>query len=584
VRGTLAGERRALGGATADSLEAGKVWATLRIIYAMRLRTLRNTIRNAPRGRAGGWLMVAVVVVLVDMVIFRAAPRSISLAVAPQGVSGPTGQMAVALTSAFNISFAMLFLASFPVALGTYTYRSDLPLLLPMPVHSAIIFAEKLITATLRQHLLVLPLLVPYLLGLGIGLRLPAGYYLVSLLIVLMMPIIPTCLGALTSFLFLTVFPPAQAKAFVTVDGAVLGAVFYLSQEILWSSRGTVNLSGAGAALGAVNSGWLTVLPPSWPAEALKATLSNEYAAAAAALLALLALNGAVFLGAVAAAQRAFSSGWADYQEAARIREPRAGREGRLILRLFSRLPLGSSGILAKEWLVFARDPQQWAALIMPLGVSAYFSYMLIFRLHDNHTPAGISFLLVFSGLNFLVSSLVAPLSLTITNREGRSFYLLRCSPISALTILREKFLALFLPLTLLSEALVLYIALSEGLSPRDALLASLGIAFVTASLIAWSMVLSLLFPRLDWVNIVQMTTWQAWLLSFVGGGVIGVLEGLFISLGPLAETYVPAHMTYLVSWATGGGMAIALGVTLALLTALFLWGSRRMSSWDIRW
>src|SRR5205085_6775990 len=110
----------------------------------------------------------------------------------------------------------------------------------------------------------------------------------------------------------------------------------------------------------------------------------GDYLSASLFLLALLGLNDAAFLGAVAAAKRAFSPGWADFQEAARVRPPRAGGEGWLLLRALDRLPLGSRGLLAKEWLTFARDPQQWAALIMPLGVSAYFSYMLIFRLHDN--------------------------------------------------------------------------------------------------------------------------------------------------------------------------------------------------------
>src|SRR5207249_2452531 len=162
-----------------------------------------------------------------------------------------------------NVSFAMLLLASFPIALGTYTYRSDLALLLPMPVNSVIIFAEKLLGATLRQHLLVLPLLVPYLLGLGVGLHLSPAYYLVSAVIV----------------------------------GNVTGAVLYL--------------------------------------------------------VALITLNVGVFLGALATAQRAFSTGWADYQETARRQVPTAGRQTRLIMRLLDNLPLASRGLLAKEWIIF---------------------------------------------------------------------------------------------------------------------------------------------------------------------------------------------------------------------------------------
>ena len=44
--------------------------------------------------------------------------------------------------------------------------------------------------------------------------------------------------------------------------------------------------------------------------------------------------------------------------------------------------------------------------------------------------------------------------------------------------------------------------------------MAALGTALFSGTLVGWSMVLSLLFPRLDWTNITQISTWQAWLLS----------------------------------------------------------------------
>ena len=122
---------------------------------------------------------------------------------------------------------------------------------------------------------------------------------MVCFIVILLMPVIPTCLGALTSFLFLTFFPPAQAKAFVTVGGAVLGSAFYLSQEIIWSSHASVNLTGATAALHLVNNGWLAALPPSWPATALGAELSGQPLVGGRDAGGSDRLNGAIFLGAL---------------------------------------------------------------------------------------------------------------------------------------------------------------------------------------------------------------------------------------------------------------------------------------------
>src|SRR5579864_897917 len=185
---------------------------TLLIIYAMRLRAVRNTFVRGNIRHSLGWLAVALAVAMVDITVFKVAPRTLAL------VGGTTPmqrgavdmeQLFTSLISFFNISFAMLFLASFPLTLGTYTYKSDLSILLPTPVEPRIIFAEKLLTGILRQYIIVIPLMGPYLLGLAIGLHLPAGFFVFSLLTILLMPVVPTCLGGMLTFVFLTLFPPA---------------------------------------------------------------------------------------------------------------------------------------------------------------------------------------------------------------------------------------------------------------------------------------------------------------------------------------------------------------------------------------
>ena len=126
----------------------------------------------------------------------------------------------------------------------------------------------------------------------------------------------------------------------------------------------------------------------------------------------------------------------------------------------------------------------------------------------------------------------------------------------------------------------MLFIDLTLHLQLVDALMAGLGAALVTASLICWSLILSLLFPRLNWTNIIEMTTWQAWLLSFVGGGIVGLIEGLFIALGPLAAS---SPAPWLAPYAFAVGIALSLVTTGALLLGVFVWGAKKMDAWDIR-
>ena len=556
----------------------------LLLIYRMRLTAVRNAVLHRGWRGAAGWVIVFLAVAMVDVTIFGVAPRTLQLAPASGALSGGVdmGQLFSSLISFFNLSFAMLFLASFPLTIGTYTYKSDLSILLPTPVEPRIVFAEKLLTGMLRQYVLVIPLMGPYLLGIGVGLHLPFWYYLTTICILTLMPLGPTCMGGILTFVFLMLFPPARAKTLVTVGGAVVGSIFYLSQEIIWSGHTSISLGGASGFMQDFSHQWLAQLPPSWPASALTLASEHHGAGALAYVLGFGSLGAAAFALAVATALRTFSSGWANFQESSRATEPLLLGGATPGVQLVRRPFLGLSPLLPKEWLLFARDPQQWASLIMPLGVSVYFSYVLIFRYGSAHLPTGIRFLLAIAGINFLISSMVAPLSLTIINRESRTFILLRTWPISAATVLRDKFLSVYLPLLLAFELLVVVIALGDRLPADLWLLGSIGTALFCGTLVAWSMVLSLAFPRLDWTNITQISTWQAWLLSFIGGIVIGILEAALLAVGPLAATAY-AKVAAVAPILTGLGLGMVLAISCGVALLLFVWGPRRLARIEIR-
>ncbi len=573
------------GQAQHTSTEPGDTVRFLLLIYGMRLRATRNALLRRGWRSSLGWLAVILAVAMVDISVFKVAPKTLQLAgPAGQTAAGAVdmGQLFSALISFFNISFAMLFLASFPLTLGTYTYRSDLSILLPTPVESRIVFTEKLLTGMLRQYILVFPLMGPFLLGLGVGLHLPVGFFVFSAVTLLLMPIVPTCLGAILTFVFLTLFPPARAKTFVTVGGAIVGAAFYLSQEIIWSSRTSPTLGQASGIVRNINHQWLAQLPPSWPASGLTLAAHHQFAVSLGYGLCFGVIGVSTFAAAISTALRTFSGGWANFQETTRLAEPLRLGDATPGIQIMRRPPFGLSPLLPKEWLLFLRDPQQWAAVIMPLGVSVYFSYTLIFRFGSAHLPAGLRFLLAIAGMNFLTSSLVAPLSLTIINRESRTFMLLRTWPLSASTILRDKFLSIYIPLLTGLEALVVVIVIGDRLPWDLAILAALGAAMFSGTLIGWSIVLSLLFPRLDWTNITQMSTWQAWLLSFIGGTMIGILEAALLAVGPLAATSY-AQLAALGPLLTGVGFAFVLLITGGIALLLFIWGPRRLAAIEIR-
>jgi hypothetical protein len=95
-------------------------------------------------------------------------------------------------------------------------------------------------------------------------------------------------------------------------------------------------------------------------------------------------------------------------------------------------------------------------------------------------------------------------------------------------------------------------------------------------------MVLSLAFPRLDWTNITQISTWQAWLLSFIGGTAIGILEAALLALGPLTATAY-AQVAAAAPILTGIGLCVVVAISGGVALLLFVWGPRRLGRIEIR-
>jgi hypothetical protein len=95
-------------------------------------------------------------------------------------------------------------------------------------------------------------------------------------------------------------------------------------------------------------------------------------------------------------------------------------------------------------------------------------------------------------------------------------------------------------------------------------------------------MLLSLVFPRLDWTNITQISTWQAWLLSFIGGSAIGIAEAALLAAGPLASTGYAKVATF-APVITGIGFALVLSISGGVGILLFVWGPNRLASIEIR-
>lgn len=474
-------------------------------------------------------------------------------------VSAPFGKLLLIplLTSLSSITMLSLFLLAIPLVVGALTYDSDLRLLLMTPLSTRLIMAEKLLFSCGQFILLLVTIGTIILVGVGRALGLGLAYDLTAVAILLLLPIVPVSLAFLLAVLLLRWVPPARARTITTVFGGLVGLIIYLGIQLLFQQPGRNGTADFRALLSGTNDAWWSNLPTTWPGRALAAVGQGDLGSgltylAATLLLALLLAGVAVLL-----SSRLFATGWATYQEVGRRARPDAVGAGagtpfgpnetaatpspaRPASRKRPRRPppldasatldRDSTGrlapwwpLLGKEWRSLRRDPTVWSRLLFPLLIAGFGFYQTFAQMPSAETPgAGSVSTFVLCGVLayttfFLLLILVPP----IVNREGRALYLLALAPLSPADILRAKWAFCAIPVLILIEVLLAIGTLFLHVPLARAGLAALTFASLIVALTGALLLISLIWPRLDWDNPRQQVSTMAMLVGAIGGLVL---------------------------------------------------------------
>jgi ABC-2 type transport system permease protein len=557
---------------------------------------LRLRLKLLARGRATGGgrtgrnprntLLLRTLVLIVVAIIFATSIGNVLSSV----VSGPTGRLVLAPLLIWVSTWAtvLLFLFAVPTVLATFTYSSDLRLLLLTPLSPRLLLGEKFILVYSGFALPVVVVGGIVLIGVGQALGEGPGYDLVTLLTLLLLPIGPLAVAMLLTVLVLRWVPPARARNVTAVLGALIGISFYIGSQIL-AMRSGRSLGGLQVTVAQSSHAWWSNLPTTWPGQALAAAGQGEIATAVTYLLAAAALAFVLAAPAIVLSAHLFATGWASYQEVGRRARPAQitpvatpGAQAR-IPRLAdvpaTARPAGTGGrgrypvwwpLVGKEWRTLVRDPSLWARLLYPLA-AVIFGFYRTFTQNvttsdlangGSSSLAGIGWL--FGTLAFMTYIVVAALSLPVINREGRALYLLALAPLSARDILLAKWTFCVLPILALVEGALLVSSLVLHLPLGAALLGALALAALVVALSGGELLLSLLWPRLDWDNPRQQVSGTANLAGLLCGLVLVAATGALLILTLAWSSSQPLAAT-----ATGLGIFALTGLVIASVAVL---------------
>lgn len=432
--------------------------------------------------------------------------------------------------SVLFLASLMLVFSSFSSVLSSLYLSGDMDMLLARPVPLRAVFIVKFFDGLLTQYFLLLVLLLPALLGYGMGMGYLWPYFIGALLVLLLLPLLPTGLAALLVMLVVRVLPAHRAREIVGILGVLVAVLLFVLTQFAPEIAPNVATIDNIDALLTLN---LPILPSAWAGRALTA-------AGEGALLTMLVygslfvlLSLLVFAGCLLLAERMYYAGWSNMAAQGGKPRRRAGwllrpassgmRRGSLTDRWAAYEPQ-SAAVFRKDWRAFLRDLRNIQQLIFPLALSGIWVARLLLLPQEPESRAMLG-MLNGSIAFFLCLSASSAIAGPGISREGRGLWLLKIAPISPLRILLGKLLLSYLPYPFFGTLLLLLLTLLGGSdTPLLDFFTGWGMLLLLGlGTSALALGLGAIFPRITWDNPRQQST-------FLAGCISSMLLPMYIS------------------------------------------------------
>jgi ABC-2 type transport system permease protein len=580
------------------------MWNAILVITRARLLIARNTFWRGKIGRKIFWVLGIVGLCFAAYGLYRLTGAI---------VGRITGPDFMALLERFNrlnpetpiptdfrpyllalpsivlfFALVLLVLTSFTTVLSSLYLSGDMDLLLVAPVPMRAVFVVKFFGGLLIPYGLLFFLVGPFLLGFGRGLGFGAAFFGVGILALLLLPLLPTGLGALLVMAVVRVIPARRAREIVGVIGGLVGVSWYIFSQFSQQLGPQVVNARVLDYLRRFDN---PLLPSAWAGRAVVAAGQHRWPELALYGGLFAALSIGVFIGCLALAERLYYAGWSNMStQGGRVRRrktqdegpremPSAGRS--LAFRLSSMvLPEQSLAVLRKDLQIFPRDLRNLQQLIFPVVLAGIWTFQLLrggpafggggrsrdfFQMLGTLASAGISF--------YICLVLSSALGGSGISREGKAFWLLKAAPISTRRLLLGKLVLAYLPFPTVGTLFVIFLSILQRSTPADfvralalVLLGGLGTTSITLALGA-------VFPKFDWENPRQQTSLRAGCLAPILYLVyvalaLGTVLGL-PALGDLVPNYAPALAI--------GGWALFVGLTALIVRGGLGLGATRL-------
>jgi ABC-2 type transport system permease protein len=461
---------------------------------------------------------------------------------------------------------SLLLLSNLITALSTFFLARDLDLLAAAPVDWFTLYTAKLLETTINSSwmvvLMAVPIFTAYGLAYGGGWWFPfvaAGAFVPFL-------ILPAAVGSAVTLILVNVFPARRTREILSVITvlAAAGVVLLfrlLRPEQLARPEGFRSLVDFIAVLRTPSSPWL---PSAWVQGGILGWLRYEPDPLSFYLL---WSTAAAFIVLGAMLHRAlYTKGFSKSQEGGGLQtRVHATYRATTLSRLFG---ITRGELIVKELRLFFRDTTQWSQLILLVVLIIVYIFNIRFLpLKGPHVTFFLINVIPFLNLvlaGFVLASIAARFLFPSVSLEGRTWWLLRASPLSMRDLLWAKFWVGTLPLVTLAVGIVSITNFLLQVSGFMTVVSLGTIILITFALASLAFCAGTMFPQFETENAAQIPT------SF--GGLVFMMTSVAL-IGAVVTLEARPVYVYLSAKTFGteidvGGMILGFGAAVVLCLA----------------
>jgi ABC-2 type transport system permease protein len=484
---------------------------SLLILMGMRWRIIKNMFSRPTKEKKFRWTMLFVlgaVFIWLDYMFFY---RIIGYL---DGLPLQIGEELIAqlINVIFLTLLVMVLFSTLIVSLSVFYMGRDLECLHAMPINIRTVIPMRVFQTVLNSSWMVLLFSIPIFVAYGYYFKISLGYYFFLLPSLILFIIIPCLLGIMMVMAMMRYFPTKKTHQIFSFMGmfAMVGFVVYLrflSPEKFFGKE--VSDEMMIAFVESLKAPDYFFLPSSWMMTALLSWAGGDTALAWQQML-YLGLSVLVLFGLLLwVSGKIYYESWRQVQEVRFAPLEKKGFGNSSDSVFWRRLPLSSStrALLAKDFRVFTRDPEQWSQVLVLVALVFVYIFNIMNLPLDNLILKNIVSVFNVGLVGFVLSALILRFVFSAPSIEGRKIWTLYTAPLNMRNFLFGKICMFLPPLLLVAEFLVI---VSNNILEVDSYVMTVsitGVLLITVGLVGLGLGLGAKYPVFDYENISDIAT-----------------------------------------------------------------------------